>query len=475
MEMSYALVQQQVQKLVMTPELRQAIHLLQLSTADLAEYVWNELLQNPLLEEEGHAGTVRERQEETDSGSAGSEAGPGSEDGEIDWERFFDDGTDIGWAGGPADPDADLDPVRLIKWEPSLEEEYHVELRLACKDPRIFRIGQYLLGCIDGDGFFRDSVRNVAEALGVEDEDVERALSFIQSFEPVGVGSRSVEECLGLQICASDADEKLKCLAQKIVESHLDDIAAGRMVKVATRLGVDVKEAQEAVDFIRTLNPRPGAGFMGDSEIRYIVPDVFIENVEGEYIVVPNDSALPRLMLSNRYKSMLRDAHVDDAAKDYIKERLNSALSLIRAVEQRRSTIVRVSESIVRHQHDFFDHGILHMRPLTLREVADDIEMHESTVSRATAGKYAQTPRGLFELRFFFGSGVSTSDGNTTSSASVKKRIDEMIASEDPTSPFTDQQISDALRDQGIGISRRTVAKYRDEMMLPPSTKRRRY
>jgi RNA polymerase sigma-54 factor len=474
-ELSYALVQQQVQKLVMTPELRQAIHLLQLSTADLAEYVWNELLQNPLLEEEANAGTARERQEETDSGSESSEADPGSEDDEIDWERFFDDGTDIGWVHRPADPDTDFDPVRLVRWEPSLEERYHMELRLACEDPRILRIGQYLLGCIDGDGFFRGSVRNVAEVLGVEDEDVGRALSLIQGFEPVGVGSRSIEECLDLQICASSADERLKCLAHKIVESHLEDIAAGRMVKIATQLGVDVQVVQEAVDFIRTLNPRPGAGFIGDNEIRYIVPDVFIEHVEGEYLVVPNDSALPRLMVSNRYKSMLRDAGVEDAAKDFIKGKLNSALGLIRAVEQRRSTIVRVSESIVRHQRGFLDRGILHMRPLTLREVADDIGMHESTVSRATAGKYAQTPRGLFELRFFFNSEVGASGGRTASSASVKKRIREMIASENLTAPLTDQQISDALCGEGIRISRRTVAKYRDEMMIPPSTKRRRY
>ena len=474
MEMSYALVQQQVQKLVMTPELRQAIHLLQLSTADLVEYVRNELLQNPVLEEE-QAETARERLEETDSGSADVESDPGSDDDDIDWERFFDDGTDIGWVRTPADPDADFDPVRLIKWEPSMEERYHIELRLVCREARILRIGQYLLGCIDGDGFFRGSVRNVAEVLGVEDEDVERALSLIQGFEPVGVGSRSIEECLDLQICASAAGEKLKCLARRIVASHLGDIAAGRMVKVATQLGVDVREVQEAVDFIRTLNPRPGAGFMGDSEIRYVVPDVFIEHVEGEYIVIPNDSALPRLMLSERYRSMLRDPDVDDAARDFIKGKLNSALGLIRAVEQRRSTIVRVSESIVRHQRDFFDHGILRMRPLTLREVADDIGMHESTVSRATAGKYAQTPRGLFELRFFFGSGVSTSDGDAASSASVKKRIGEMIASEDSTSPLTDQQIADSLGSEGIRISRRTVAKYRDEMMLPPSTKRRRY
>ena len=172
---------------------------------------------------------------------------------------------------------------------------------------------------------------------------------------------------------------------------------------------------------------------------------------------------------------MLRDANVDSAAKDFIKEKLDSALWLVRSVEQRRSTIVKVSESIVRHQRDFLDRGILHMRPLTLREVADDIGMHESTVSRATAGKYAQTPRGVFELRFFFDSGVSTSDGDAAASASVKKRIGEMIASEDPKVPFSDQQIADALGCEGIMISRRTVAKYRDEMMLPPSTKRRRY
>lgn len=477
MEMSFVLVQQQVQKLVMTPELRQAIHLLQLSTVDLAEYVSNELLENPLLEEEGHVGMVVDKQVQAGPEDAvhESDANPEDDENEIDWERFFEDGTDVGWTRGPIDPNVDFDPIPLVKWEPSLEEQYHMELRLACSDMRTLRIGEYLLGCIDGDGFFRGDVHRVAASLGVEIDDVERALSLIQSFEPVGVGSRSIRECLDLQICASGVEENLCRLARKIVSCHLEDIAAGRMVKVSSELGVDVRQVQAAVDFIRTLNPRPGAGFTGSGETRYIVPDVFIEYVEGEYIVIPNDSAIPRLMINEKYRSMLRDANVDSAAKDFIKEKLDSALWLVRSVEQRRSTIVKVSESIVRHQRDFLDRGILHMRPLTLREVANDIGMHESTVSRATAGKYAQTPRGVFELRFFFDSGVSTSDGDAAASASVKKRIGEMIASEDPKAPFSDQQIADALGCEGIMISRRTVAKYRDEMMLPPSTKRRRY
>lgn len=477
MEMSYGMVQQQVQRLVMTPQLRQAIQLLQLPTVDLAQYVQNELLQNPVLEEgDSSRDSSRDQDDGQEQGQEQDQA-PSAGDDQIDWERYFagDGGADSGWASGWADRDADDDPVRRIIWEPSLAERLHVELAIASTCPKTLRIGEYLLGCIDDSGFFRGDVRDVADALGAEEPEVEQVLKMIQRFDPVGVGSRSVQECLELQISARSAPDNLRALAIRIVREFLDDLAEGRIARIASQLSTDVGEVQEAADLIRALTPRPGQGYAGGGEVRYIVPDVIIEKVGDGYVVVPCDSASPRLVINNAYRSMLSDAHTDPAAKDFIRERLNSATWLIRALGQRRNTITRVATSIVSHQRDFFDRGILYLRPLTLREVAVDIEMHESTVSRATAGKYAQTPRGIFELRFFFGSGVSTSDGDAASAVSIKKYMKEVIASEDPRSPLSDQQIADSLTREGINISRRTVAKYRGELGMPASMRRRRY
>lgn len=465
MEMSYGMVQQQVQKLVMTPQLRQAIQLLQLPTVDLAQYVQNELLGNPVLEE---ADLPAE-------GSGDESQTSRADDDQIDWERYFagDGGADPGWP--PDLSDKDDDPVRLIRWEPSLAERLHVELRVASTSAKALWIGEYLLGCIDESGFFRGDVADVAAALGAEESEVEEVLKLIQCLDPVGVGSRSVQECLELQISAKSAPDDLRALATRIVREYLDDLAEGRISRIASKLGADVTQVQEAADLIRALSPRPGQGYAGGGQPRYIVPDVIIEKVGDDYVVLPCESASPRLVINSAYRAMLSDARTDPAARDFIRERLNSAAWLIRALGQRRDTITKVATSIVAHQRDFFDRGILHLRPLTLREVAADIEMHESTVSRATAGKYAQTPRGTFELRFFFGSGVSTSDGDAASAASVKKYIKEMTASEDAKSPLSDQQIADALTNEGIRISRRTVAKYRGELGIPTSARRRRY
>jgi len=466
-EMSYGMVQQQVQRLIMTPQLRQAIQLLQLPTVDLAQYVQNELLANPVLEEA----------EPPSEGAVDETRTSHADDDQIDWAGYFagDGGADSGWPSDSSDRDGDDDPVRLIRWEPSLAERLHVELRVACTCPKALWIGEYLLGCIDDSGFFRADLCDVAAALGAAESEVEDVLHLIQCLDPVGVGSRSVQECLELQISARPAPDDLRALALRIVREHLDDLAEGRILRIASELCADVTQVQEAADMIRALSPRPGQDYAGVGQARYIVPDVVVEKVGDDYVVTPCDSASPRLIINSAYRAMLSDTGTDATARDFIRERLNSAAWLIRALGQRRDTIAKVATSIVSHQRDFFDRGILHLRPLTLREVAVDIDMHESTVSRATAGKYAQTPRGTFELRFFFGSGVSTSDGDTASAASIKKYIKEMIASEDAKSPLSDQEIANALTGEGICISRRTVAKYRGELEIPASARRRRY
>jgi RNA polymerase sigma-54 factor len=456
----------QVQKLVMTPELRQAITILQLPTVELLKYVENELLVNPVLEE-------TEAGETGDMASGSDSRAP--QGGEVDWERYFGDGTDLGYVREPRDPDPEDGPGDTVRWEPTLADQLRLQLHIASGCSEVRRIGEYLLGCMDENGFISGDGADIAEALGVSQEAVESVRRLIQGFEPVGVGSRDLTECLEVQIDASDASETTRKLARRIVLQHLEDVARGRVSYIAQALGATPQDVQEAIDLIRSLNPRPGANYQSGPDVRYIVPDVFIERVDGDYIVLLNDTAVPRLVVSRFYRSMLSDRGADESAKEFIREKLNSALWLIRSIEQRRSTIQRVTESIVRFQRDFLDYGIKRLHPLTLRQVAQDIGVHESTVSRATVGKYAQTPRGTFELRFFFGSGVSTSEGDAASAASIKKLISEMITREDQKAPLSDREIAEALGRQGICISRRTVAKYREEMAVPSSAKRKRY
>ncbi|MEA4882604.1 MAG: RNA polymerase factor sigma-54 [Clostridia bacterium] len=476
MELSYEMSLRQEQRLVMTPELRQAITILQLPSLDLADYVESQILENPVLEEQepGSEGAGGSGQAEEAAECAGTD----SKADEVEWERYFADGTDAGYTREQRDPDADSEDTTaaLARWEPSLAERLEVELHLASECARTHRIGDYLLGCIDEAGFLRGDIGDIADALGVGSDEVESVLHIIQSLDPVGIGSRSVEECLDLQIQALNAPYDVRSLAHRIVCGHLEDMAAGRIGRISSELHVSAREVQAAMDLIRSLNPRPGSCFRsGAGAIRYIIPDVTVELVDGEYIVMPNDSILPRLNVSACYRRLLSSSSVDQTAKDFVKGKLNSALWLIRSIEQRRATILRVTRSIIAHQRDFLDRGILWLKPLTLREVATDVGLHESTVSRATAGKYAETPRGTFELRFFFGSGVSTSVGGAASATSVKKYIREMIASEDSGAPLSDQRIAGILGQQGIEISRRTVAKYREEMTIPSSGKRRRY
>lgn len=450
MDMSFGMLQQQVQKLVMTPELQQAIKLLELPTAELVEFIQEQLDQNPVLESDN----------DSDQG--------------VDWEQYFKKAGD-GLRQAPSADPTDNDPIMAVRWEPPLIDELRLDLRMEVNCPRDQLIGDYLLACMDERGYLRMQVSDVASALNVHTQDVEDVLNLIHQLEPVGIGSRSLEECLALQIEASHLEHEIKALALAIVAHHIEDVAAARISRIAAAQKVSLSQVQEAIDVIRSLNPHPGAGLYGDGDVKYSVPDVFIEKVEGEYVVIPNDTAMPRLVISAAYRAMLNDPDADPGARDFVRGRLNSAVWLVRAIGQRRDTITRVAECIVRKQYGFFENGIMDLRPMTLRDVAVDLGIHESTVSRATSGKYAQTPRGLFELKFFFGSGVSTSDGGSTAAVSIKRSIRDMISGEDPASPLSDQAIANALVADGIQISRRTVAKYRDELFIPASSARKRY
>jgi RNA polymerase sigma-54 factor len=264
-------------------------------------------------------------------------------------------------------------------------------------------------------------------------------------------------------------------ILERLILHHLEDLAAGKLAKLANLFGVPPIELQQQADIIKTLDPKPGRKFSNADDVRYITPDVVVERVEGHYVVMVNDTITPRLEISNAYKAMLgKDA--DHGAKEFVETKLNAAVWLIKSIEQRRLTLYKVADSIVRLQRDFLDYGVKQLKPMTLKRIADMIGMHESTVSRATSNKYIQTPQGVFELKFFFTRGLeSTSEGGTTSSECIKRMLLEMVQVEDPVNPYSDQKFSDKLKIKGIKISRRTVAKYRDELNIPNAAQRRRY
>ncbi|MDN5344670.1 MAG: polymerase sigma-54 factor [Clostridia bacterium] len=452
---------EQTQKLIMTPELRQAIMVLQLSTLELAEYIQQELQENPLLEI-GDDGEVAAAEE------------PGEDQGglEIDWQEYFQDGSDLGYVNGPREEAREWNQQNLVAGQPTLQDHLLLQLKIAAPSAREREIGTFLIGNLDANGYLKISLKEAAAYLKVSPAAVWRVLQLIQRFDPPGVGARSLTECLLIQLRQRDDAPRG---AEKIIRNFLSYVAEGRLGHIARRLNMTLPEVQAAVDYIRTLDPKPGRSFGDSQENRYIVPDVIIERVGSDYVVLVNDLALPRLGINPLYQALMRqEGNCDEATRNFIESKLNAAAWLIRSLEQRRLTIYRVVNCLVQEQREFLDKGLKYLKPLTMRQVAATLGMHESTVSRATANKYVQTPRGVFELKFFFASGIEKR-GGTATAKSIKKMIAEIISREDAANPLTDLQIQELLQRQGIQISRRTVAKYRDEQGIPAAAKRKRY
>lgn len=458
MKLGYDLALEQTQKLVMTPELRQAIQLLQFTSQELNEYLEKQIEENPLLELENTA----EDYENIDDFANKKE--------EIDWKEYIGKEDDISYRPQVDKNVKEYSFENFISYSPSLRDNLFFQLNVLEISQQDKKIGEILIESIDENGYLMTSVEQVAMDLNIDSERIENVLFLIQGFEPLGVGARSLKECLLIQI---REDENRHPEAEKVVEYYLEDVAYNRLSKIAKELNMDIEEVQNICDYIKTLEPKPGRSFSDGNQVKYITPDATIEYIDGEYIIILNDVTGPRLNINNFYKELMRKGK-DEKATEYLTEKLNSAMWIIKSIEQRRMTIYKVVESILKFQKDFFEIGERGLKPLTLNEVAEDIQMHESTVSRATNGKYVQTPRGLYELKFFFSSGLTTSGGEM-SSTSIKSMIKDLIEQENPKKPYSDQKISDILKAKGINISRRTVAKYRDELEIPSSTARRRY
>ncbi|MBM4236520.1 MAG: RNA polymerase factor sigma-54, partial [Firmicutes bacterium] len=353
----------------------------------------------------------------------------------------------------------------------SMQEDLCAQLRMLNLSPQQFTVAAYLAGNLDHNGYLQGELEDLTEVIGAELDETEEALKVIQKLEPAGIGCRNLQECLLLQLQRLDNPPHL---AIEIVNNYLPAAADGRYRFLTSRLGCTEEAIKEAVEFIRTLNPKPGSIFGEGEETRYIVPDITVEKIDGQYLVTANDGRIPQLTISPFYQKILRDDASDEQLSSFIKTKIEKACWLIRSIEQRRITLFKVAQEIVQIQEAFLEQGIKNLKPLTLKEVATNIGVHESTVSRATAGKYIQTPRGLFPLKFFFSSGLAGAGGVDYSSHSIKTYLRELIDAENPEKPFSDQHLAELLQVKGINISRRTVAKYREEIALPASYKRRR-
>ncbi len=478
------------QKLIMTPQLQQAIKLLQLSRLELVQSVAQELTENPVLEElspeEPPEETAEEKSESPETTTSATEGTPETapepdetrelkSDLELgpQWEDYLNelgDGRDFGNAEADDKelPSYDQTLTRL----PSLSDHLQWQLHLTTSEPALVGGGEWIIGNLDDDGYLRTALDELSQQSGVSVPDMERALSLIQSFDPLGVAARDLRECLLIQVKQLDLEGSL---VQKIIEEHLSDLEKRKYPQIAKTLGVTPQEVMEASQvIIHELEPKPGRPYLS-ADTNYMIPDVYVIKMEDRYVVQLNDEGLPRVRINPYYRKLLSQKEgVDKVTKEYIEERLRSAQWLIKGMDQRSKTIYRVAESMVKFQTDFLEHGISHLKPMVLKNVAEDIGMHESTISRVTTNKYMHTPQGIFPMKFFFTTGFTVGADTEVSSLTVKDVIQKMIKEEDPAVPLKDQQIVDSLKTRGIDIARRTVAKYREELRIPPTSVRRR-
>jgi RNA polymerase sigma-54 factor len=476
------------QQLVMTPQLRQAIKILQVSRAELETLVDQELTENPVLEEqqvdEKPEGVVEvptvDGQNGTDEWQADAEAKPEVETaasvGEIDWKEYAENysndihgSTGHGAAGDDDDRRAALENI-LVK-RTLLPDHLMWQLRLSDLSDAEKEVGAIIIGSLDKHGYLPIQPEEVAFLANTwpDVEIVECVLLRIQEFDPPGVAARDLAECLLIQLRQLDVPDD--SLASRIVRDYLPMLESRRFDRLARELGATIEQVAEATKLISVLEPKPGRDF-SDSDTRYVTPDVHVQKVGDEYVVTLNEEGLPRLRVSSFYRQML-GANGSPEARGYIQEKMRAAAWLIKSIHQRQRTLYMVTSSIVKFQRDFLDGGVAHLRPLVLKDVANDIGMHESTVSRATAGKYVHTPQGTFELKYFFTSSLRGGHGSEVSAESVKEKIREIISKEDARKPLSDQYIAEMLGKEQIDIARRTVAKYRELMGILPSSKRK--
>ena len=465
------------QQLIMTPQLQQAIKLLQLSRLELLETITQELETNPLLDEQAtdepdEEKEVIEEPNETDEQSSQEVTEITIEENvreDIDWETYLSE-YNTGWADTPYDGREPPTLEIMNASKTSLSSHLMWQLGLSDLDDSQREIGIQIIGNVDGDGYLKISVEELVQLTGYSQEEIEETLYLIQMFDPIGIAARDTRECLLIQARFSNLGGTV---VEKIIINHMDDLEDKRYDRIAKGLAISLQEVLSAVSIISNLEPKPGRLY-NDDETIYISPDIYVFKVGDDYEIVLNEDGMPKLRINSYYREIL--ASKDSLGKDtreYIQEKLKSAAWLIKSIHQRHRTIYKVTESIVQFQRDFLDKGIAYLKPLVLRDVAEQIQMHESTVSRVTTNKYIHTPQGVFELKFFFNSAVSSVEGESIASESVKEHIRSIVKSEDKRKPFSDQELCNILKKSNINVARRTVAKYRETLGILPSRKRR--
>jgi RNA polymerase sigma-54 factor len=490
MQSGFELILEQKQGLVLTPELIQAIRILQYNAQELEIFIEEQVLANPVLETES---------EDADDAKADETAEPelqAPEDGreivgkqrreDFDWLEYLQqkDYDDVSYghdfqvrnaersAYSPEPRAAQGTQGAPDSQDVTLSEHLMFQLQFKKLSPEVMQAARYIIESLDGSGYLTQSEEEIAAQLKMKLRTVDKALAQVRSFDPVGVGARNLADCLIMQLKDRGS---LRPEAEDIVRDHLEDLATNRLGSIAKEYGMKVREVQEVADAIKGLEPKPGSLFSDGTDTAYVIPDVIVEKVGDEYAVTISEAGSPQLGISPYYRRLMKSADPDEELSAFLSGRFNAALWLIKSIEHRRQTSYNVVSAVVRHQNDFFEHGRKHLKPLTLKTIADEVGIHESTVSRAVNGKYMQTPRGVFEIRYFFKSGVSNGSSGGIASDGVKARISELISSEDKSSPLSDQTIAEKLNSEGLDISRRTVAKYRDEMGAPSSPMRKRF
>ncbi len=464
-----------VQKLILTPSLQQAIKLLPMSTIELADMLNQEVVENPMLEEvpteELQATDAVAQTERTEAPEQPRQERPDSWD-DADYAYFFGDYLDDGYRASRAPVEVkELPPLEnTLSTQGSLADHLQWQLSLSTDDSRVLDIGMAIIGNLADDGYLMASVDEIAAMGNWTAPEVEAVLTRIQQFDPVGVAARDLQECLTLQLRHLGM---AGTPAEKIVTEHLRLLQNHQVPEIARRLAVSIDDLKPHIEIIRHLDPKPG-GRLNPSPSQYVIPDVYVVKVEDQYVAMLNEDGLPQLRISPVYKRLLdKSGENNDETRAYVKEKFRSALWLLKSVDQRQKTIYKVATSIINFQKEFLDHGIEHLKPLVLRDVANDIGMHESTVSRVVNNKYMHTPQGVFEMKYFFHSGISSSFGESVSSVTIKQRIKKIIEAEDARKPLSDSKIVSILQKEGLMLARRTIAKYREELKIPTSNQRK--
>ncbi|MEW5746159.1 MAG: RNA polymerase factor sigma-54 [Nitrospirota bacterium] len=469
------------QKLILTPQLQQAIKLLQMPQLELAQVLNQELVENPFLEEAFEEPDIPDMPDMDEYPEEGNAPDAVSEDAEISFENitgfsvddYFDerssDGRDLGYftPGMEEQPSYEL----FYSKRPDLYDHLLWQLRLCSAEDSIRMVAEAVIGNIDEDGYLRATEDELAASLGAPDDAVRQAIALVQTFDPPGVGAKDLRECLQLQLAALNLTGSL---VDRIVANNMEDLQKKRYTSIIKQYSSTMDDVMAAVKIIEGLEPRPGRSFTS-TEANYVVPDVYISKTDEGYQIILNEDGMPRLSLNNSYrKLLLKKESLTREEREFLKDKLRRATELIKSLDQRNKTIYKVSESILKFQRDFFERGMQELKPLNLKDVAMDIAMHESTISRVTSNKYLACDHGVYSFRFFFSSAIQSEAGDVSSTL-VKDLIRKIVTEEDPKKPLSDQMIVDKLKEQNITIARRTVAKYREELKIPPQNQRKRF